>query len=252
MDAIERTLLSFDPISLPEMDKVQLLDRTDTKYIFHISQMENILRKSINEYNILTIKGKQFAQYETHYYDTLDYELYRQHQNGRSNRYKVRFRTYVDSQKSFFEIKFKSNKGRTVKKRLQLSSVGSSMNDEACRFLELNSNLKPETLQKALQINYNRIMLVNKERTERLTIDFGMMYCVDNQEYCFPDLVIAEIKRPRNGKSFFQQIMHETHLRTLSISKYCLGVASFIPNVKTNRFKYKLLYINRLSQTYAN
>jgi hypothetical protein len=251
MNTISDFLIPFDPIRLSEMDKVQLLDRTDTKYIFHINQLGDILGKSIDNYRALTIKGMKYAHYETHYFDTPDYRLYTSHHNGRHNRYKVRFRTYVDSQKSFFEIKFKSNKGRTVKQRIQLPEVECLMNEETCRFLESHSNMKSALLQEALQINYNRIMLVNKEMTERLTIDFGMTYYINGEEHSFPNLVIAEVKQPRNGKSPFREIMHESHIRNLSISKYCLGIASFIPHIKKNAFKYKLLYINKISNAYV-
>ena len=41
------------------------------------------------------------------------------HQNKKLNRYKIRQREYLISDISFFEIKFKSNKGRTIKKRIK-------------------------------------------------------------------------------------------------------------------------------------
>lgn len=53
MNAISDFLQSFNPISLPEMDKVQLLDRRNTKHIFHINQLEEVLNKCNIFYNIL-------------------------------------------------------------------------------------------------------------------------------------------------------------------------------------------------------
>lgn len=252
MNVIPNILTSFEPISLPELDQVQLLDRTDTKYIFHIDQLRDILTQSQNEYKVLTIEGKQYGHYETRYLDTPDYSLYTNHHNGRCNRYKVRFRTYLDSGQSFFEIKFKSNKGRTVKSRMRLRETQHSLSRETSGFLENKTDLKADLLAEAIQINYNRITLVNKSLTERLTIDFDMTYRIDREKHSLPNLVIAEVKQQRNGRSPFRTLMQEEHIQSLSISKYCLGIASFVPDVKTNSFKSKLLYVNKLSNSNAN
>ncbi|MBP1641079.1 MAG: hypothetical protein H6Q17_2662 [Bacteroidetes bacterium] len=252
MNTISDILSSFDPISLPELSEVQLLDRTDMKYIFHIGQLERILAQSQADYKILTIDGQQYGHYETRYLDTPDYSLYTNHHNGRCNRYKIRFRTYLDSGQSFFEIKFKSNKGRTVKERMRLHENQHAMTPESRKFLEEKTDLKADSLAETIQINYNRITLVNKLLTERLTIDFDMTYRIDREDHLFPNLVIAEVKQQRNGHSPFRDIMQDEHIQSLSISKYCLGIASFSPNVKTNSFKSKLLYVNKLSHYNAN
>jgi hypothetical protein len=234
------------------MDKVRLLDRTDTKYIFHIGQLQDILLQSQPKYKVLTIGGQQYGHYETRYLDTPDYSLYTNHHNGKGNRYKIRFRTYVDSDQSFFEIKFKSNKGRTVKSRMKLNESRCFLSEEISGFLENETDLKAESLKEAIQINYNRITLVNKSLTERLTIDFDMTYQVNQETHSFPNLVIAEVKQEKNGRSPFRSLMQEEHIQCLSISKYCLGIASFVPDVKTNSFKSKLLYVNKLSTPNAN
>lgn len=252
MNVIPDILTSFEPISLPELDRVQLLDRTDTKYIFHFGQLQSILAQSTDEYKVLTINGQQFSHYETCYLDTPDFTLYTNHHNGRSNRYKIRFRTYRDSDQSFFEIKFKSNKGRTVKDRMRLNESQCLLSKEISGFLENKTDLKAESLSEAIQINYNRITLVNKSLTERLTIDFGMTYHLNKETHSFPNLVIAEVKQQKNGRSAFCTLMQKEHIQSLSISKYCLGIASFVPDVKINSFKSKLLYVNKLSNSNAN
>jgi hypothetical protein len=251
MNAIPHILTSFEPISLSELNRVQLLNRTDTKYIFHIDQLPKILAESEKEYKVLTIEGQQYGHYETRYLDTPDYALYTNHHNGKCNRYKIRFRTYLDSNQTFFEIKFKSNKGRTIKNRMPLKETQYLLTKETAGFLETKTNLRAGTLTEAAQINYNRITLVNKALTERLTIDFDMTYRIDDEKHSFPNLVIAEVKQQRNGSSPFRTLMQEEHIQSLSISKYCLGIASFVPDVKTNSFKYKLQYINKLSNPNA-
>ena len=63
-------------------------------------------------YKCVEIENKRVSQYQTLYYDTKDMKLYNEHHNGHLNRYKIRHRTYVDSNLSFLEVKFKNNKGR--------------------------------------------------------------------------------------------------------------------------------------------
>ena len=103
----------FLPISLEEMDRVKLMDRTDTKFVFHISELSELLQSISQDYFILDMKGLRAHAYETLYLDTVDFDLFRNHHNGKLNRYKIRYRNYKESALAFFEIKFKNNKGRT-------------------------------------------------------------------------------------------------------------------------------------------
>ena len=108
----------YYPVSLEEMDQVKLMDRVETKFVFNLDSLPRLLSHMETGYRILEISGTRSHCYHTVYYDTPALELYHLHQRGRLNRYKIRFRKYCDSELSFFEIKFKNNKGRTIKKRI--------------------------------------------------------------------------------------------------------------------------------------
>ena len=108
----------FDPIQLEEMEKVKLMNRTDRKYWFHFDFLPELLQTIKHDYYILNIDGKNQLPYTTTYYDTTKNKMYASHHNGKLNRFKIRRRSYVASRISFLEIKFKSNKGRTIKKRI--------------------------------------------------------------------------------------------------------------------------------------
>ena len=110
MQIISEILNRFDGITLKEMDSVALLDRVDTKYLFKVDLLPDILKKIMTEYYVLDIKNVRMSNYETIYYDTEDLSFYNQHHNGKLNRYKIRERCYMDSNLSFFEIKYKNNK----------------------------------------------------------------------------------------------------------------------------------------------
>lgn len=98
-------LARFRPISLPEMDSVALLNRTDTKFLLNTTQLSAALSELSDAYRILEIDANRLNQYQTIYFDTPDYALYRRHHDGALNRYKVRSRAYVDTQLAFLEVK---------------------------------------------------------------------------------------------------------------------------------------------------
>jgi len=109
----------FEPISLADMGRAELMERSDLKFAITFSDLLSLLPSLINEYRVLEIKDKRLFEYDTLYYDTPDYQLYRMHHNGKMNRFKVRRRTYVDSDINFLEAKIKNNKGVTNKLRIK-------------------------------------------------------------------------------------------------------------------------------------
>ncbi len=228
------------------MDSVKLLNRLDIKYIFHRDQLRDILERASADYRVLSIADARFSRYETHYFDTTGYEMYTQHHNGKLNRYKVRFRDYVDSGISFFEIKYKTNKGRTIKERVKNKHQYHLIEGKSGLLLTDKTRYSAEMLHEAIQVNYNRITLVSKNLTERLTIDFGLNFRANGKEHAYPDLVIAEVKQDRASHSPFIALMKEKFIHKRSLSKYCLGIATLNTQVKVNNFKPKILFINNL------
>ena len=242
-------LKTLDSISLGEMNKVKLLDRLDKKYMFHIEQLPEVLALARKDYFALEIDGKKYAGYETTYFDTPDFEMYTKHHNGKLNRYKVRFRTYVDSNLNFFEIKFKTNKGRTKKSRVQIPEKDHSIHGEVVEsLLERKTPYKAPELVPALQVNYNRITLVNRNMTERITIDIGLRFrnVETNAFESVNNLVIIEVKQDGACKSAFRNLLAEQHVLPGSMSKYCLGIVLVKHGVKSNRFQLKIRNINKL------
>ena len=120
MSHIYHILNSFEPIALDKMDKVKLMDRIDSKYMFTLQMLPGILEASKTHYYVTSINDQRYSSYESVYYDTDDYSLYHQHHSGKLNRCKIRQRTYTESKLNFLEIKFKNNKGRTTKTRIKL------------------------------------------------------------------------------------------------------------------------------------
>jgi hypothetical protein len=242
---IQEALNRFEPITLKEMDSVKLMNRTDTKFIFNIRHFAPVMEQIVKDYRVLEVEGKRLSRYETLYYDTGQFDLYNEHHKGKLNRYKIRHRTYIESDIGFLEVKFKNNKGRTIKTRISQKEVPQAWQGECESFLNQTLPFTPHTLQPVIWINYNRLTLVNRHSAERLTIDLGLEFVRDNVSQKLDKLVIAEVKQEKRRASPFMNVMKKHYIREGSISKYCMGIAFTCNNVKKNNFKSKLTTIKQ-------
>ncbi|MFN6037431.1 MAG: polyphosphate polymerase domain-containing protein [Bacteroidota bacterium] len=244
--AFRETIHKFDKISLEEMDGVKLMNRTDTKFTFHENHLNDVLLSIKDKYRVLEINDKRASAYDTLYYDTSALDLYMKHQNGMLNRYKIRHRTYVDSNIGFLEVKFKNNKGRTIKTRIKKKDVPNVFREDSESFLKTQLPFDPSVLVPTVWVNYKRITLVSKFSTERLTIDTDLEFMKDGLNFKMEKLVIAEVKQDRKKVSAFIELMKKLHIREGGISKYCLAVISTFPQIKRNSFKPKLITLKKI------
>lgn len=236
----------FPPIKLDEMDRVKLMNRTDTKYWFHASRLPDILRQIELDYYLLEIDGQAKLPYSTTYYDTNANNMYRTHHNGKLNRYKVRRRTYVSSGISFLEVKFKNNKGKTLKTRISTQGGHSELSQEENAFLDQLIPFDCSELTPSLTNNFSRLTLVNKNFQERCTIDVNLGFKKANKEISLNDLVIVEIKsegRPTNSP--LARALRDERIKSSGFSKYCVGRAITDASLKRNAFKGKLRSIEK-------
>jgi hypothetical protein len=133
------------------------------------------------------------------------------------------------------EIKIKNNKDRTLKFR----APGCKPEDVSSLIYE-HTPYSTAELQEVLQITYNRITLLHKERNEKLTLDSSLVFRKDEHDISFNHHIFAEVKTTDAHHIEFCQIMKLMGIRSGSLSKYCLGVMSFYPGIKQNNFKLSL------------
>lgn len=229
------------------MDNVKLMDRTDLKFIFAASQLPEILTEVRPFYRSLEVAGSRISRYETLYYDTADFHLYNRHHCGKMNRYKMRSRKYVESDLNFFEVKYKNNRGRTIKNRIKTKEIENYLGESSKELLKSITVIDPHSLQPVIWVNYSRITLVNKTSSERLTIDIGLHYVWNDKRIDMGSLIIAEVKQDKaNSLSPIVNVLKQKRIHIGSISKYCLGIASMYDHVKKNNFKEKIRNINKL------
>lgn len=243
---IEGIIDQFNPISLKELDKVKLLNRTDTKFVLDYSTLGKVLSSIKDKYDILCIDNKRTNDYKTLYFDFENFDLYNKHHRGFVDRYKVRIRKYLDSDLCFLEIKHKV-KGRTDKKRIRINDFEDPLSVESLKYILDNSLLDSKMLEAKLYNQFTRITLAHKTEQERITIDFNLSFESKTRPITFSQLVVAEVKQERvNMQSDIVQALKMNGVRPDSISKYCIGSLLLYPHLKYNNFKSKVLKIAKL------
>lgn len=246
---IEKTLL-LPPISLQEMSGIKLMNRTDTKFVATAEQLHAFLLAVQGEYFIQEINDKRIASYHTTYFDTGDYQMYNMHHCGRTTREKIRVRTYLDSNDTFFEIKNKNNHGRTKKKRISIQGHDTvhAEHDAIVPFMAKHAWYSIEEITPVIENWFNRITLVNYGKTERLTIDFNLRFhhLKSDGHDRLEKVAIIELKRDGNVPSPALDILRELRIKRSGFSKYCIGSALTNRSLKRNNFKERLVMIGKM------
>lgn len=251
VDSLMNTLNQFKTHNLSDQDRASLLDRVDDKFVIKHADLSELFTSMLPDYTLLNQGDIYRFQYETNYFDTENFKLFHMHHAGKSNRLKLRIRNYIDSKKSFFEIKKKNNKGLTTKLRKQRAFLFSSSKfDDAFlknAFIELTYPLKSKLI-----VRYQRITFMHKHANQRITIDTQLHFFDPNaKQSCeIKDGAIIEIKRQRGDHSLKHSSVHQylkqKGYRTNTFSKYCMGcLLCQIPNIKHNNFKANLIAIKK-------
>jgi hypothetical protein len=240
-------LSAFAPISLEQMSGVKLMNRTDTKFVTNRTKLYQLLKLAQQDYYIQEIDGERNLEYDTTYFDTRAFDMYNQHQWGHTNRQKIRFRTYCISGLQFMEVKTKNNHGRTKKKRIEVTDMD-VLEKQKHEFLSKHLRYEADTLQPALNNHFSRITLVNKGKTERLTIDSALSFhnLQSDKHMDMGALVIIELKRDGLVSSPVLDMLRQLRIHPHGFSKYCMGSALTNPQLPTNRFKHKLIEIRKI------
>ena len=244
------------------MGGIRLMNRTDTKFVTTEQRLMQLLQRAADDYYVQEIAGRRIASYFTLYFDTAQCDMFRAHHCGHLNRQKLRIRSYVDSDLDFLEVKTKNNHGRTKKRRIELSDAADYRNDRtttATRQLPtgedgvepfLHDNLRYDThgISGKIENRFRRITLVNKAKTERLTIDTGIEFhnLRADRRLTLDNVVIIELKRDGLQPSPILEMLRELRIKPMGFSKYCMGMAMTDDDVRRNRFMTRLVKIEKL------
>lgn len=230
------------------MSGVKLMNRVDSKFLTTLPVLADLLVKASPDFFIQDSNGLRNMRYYTRYFDTDDTQMYVDHQWGKKSRRKIRIRQYLDSNLlPFLEIKDKNNKGRTKKNRVSMA-LGEEI-DEYADFISKNSDFFVGQLSPKIENRFRRITLVNKEKSERITIDTSIEFhnFVSGLDVSLPELVIIEWKRDvRSCSSRLKPLLREFRIPESGFSKYCVGMAMTDFNLRRNRVKKRLRKIDKI------
>ena len=255
-------LSHYEPITLDEMSGIRLMNRTDTKFVTTKPMLRDLLLLAQNDYRVQDIKGERISPYYTVYFDTPDCAMYRCHETGHTNRQKLRIRSYVNSGLNFLEVKTKNNHGRTGKKRITMlgfdprypqHDIAFGPQDDNSQaydeFLAANLGYDPTLLSEKVENHFNRVTLVNKLKTERLTIDFDLQFdnIVTGRHQDMGDIVIVELKRDGLQPSPILKSLMQLGIKPMGFSKYLIGSALTDDTLRHNRIKPRLRQIAKMT-----
>lgn len=235
----------FPVVTLAELEWLSLRDRVESKAIMPLALTPHLIRELSGEFLVLEHERSRSQLYRNLYFDTEDLDFYTDHHNKKLHRHKIRYRSYVDSDVSFLEVKQKLNTGRTVKHRTRVDDVGVVDDDQAALIRE-HTGHEPDLLAPVITIDYHRVTFAAWAGDERVTLDFGLTFSSDDRRLALDSMVIFEVKQAElMHHSPAMEALRRCGLHTTSMSKYCAGVASCVDAVKTNRFKPLLGRIDR-------
>lgn len=241
-------LQKFTSISLGEIGKANFMNRVDTKFPLRADILvQKILPCIADDYYIVEINGLRYMEYETVYFDTPDNYFFRCHHNGKLDRYKVRKRTYVDTGNVFLEVKHKNNKGKTKKKRIEITTSLYKITPGEYGFLSRHTPVDPSTLRPVIQNHFHRITLVRKDMGERCTIDCELGFSDEDVTHETNGFAMVELKHEAGApKSPLQRVLADNRIKESGFSKYCIGrVLNNQEGLKTNLFKEKIRLIQK-------
>jgi hypothetical protein len=239
----------FDPVTLDDQDDSLFKQRFETKYLFSPDLLVKLLERLAGNYRVLSIDDRLIQDYQSLYFDNSEFKFYLDHQNGKLNRHKVRFRKYPGREQTYVEVKFKNNKNQTKKWREKISLSkysGGTLTDRETHFIKPLFNSLPGKLFPRFTVSYARMTLVHKKHNERVTIDFDLSYFMDKKKKQFKCIAVAEVKQGRlSAYSDFFKVMRSFRISPVRFSKYCFGVNQYFPVLKHNSFKSRHLFLNR-------
>jgi hypothetical protein len=221
----------------------------DEKFLLAASVLPDVLALCAGGYRVLEVQGARSSRYSTTYYDTADLLLYHEHATGRLPRRKVRVRSYLDSGVTFLEIKRRDNRKRVKKARIEIRD---GLPRGADRLADLPGNLvqglSTETLREVVTTSFSRVTLVARTGAERVTIDTQLTFAARGAVKVFASAVCVEIKQLRHDRSAARDALRRLAHRPVSLSKYCVGVASVVEGAPVNSLKPMLRRLQRLER----
>lgn len=246
MSWLNGILARFEKADLKEVENAGQQRRTETKFLVPYQDLEGFLNMVAPHYKVLSINNDLVFNYHTQYFDTPAFDMYLSHHNGKLNRFKIRERSYRQTQTSYLEVKFSNNSGRIFKYRIPQPAPGNLQGAAPGQFISSRTPYAAATLLPSLEVLYSRISLINKRGSERVTIDLDLELKAGAKGFKISKFAVVEVKQLHRTKSPVLNGLKDLKIKEQPFSKYCLGVNYLYPGLKKNNFKKKLTALNKL------
>ena len=193
---------------------------------------------------VLEIDGEREFGYRSVYFDSPDLSSYLAAARPRRRRYKVRVRSYLDSDLQFVEVKTRGSRGATVKDRLshpgsayELGAAGRTYVAETLTAAGLHDRgHRVDDLGPVLTVRYRRTTLLLPRSGARATLDTQLSWQLPGAApLALPDLAIVETKSARAATEVDRALWTMRH-RPSTVSKYGTGLAALRPELPSHKW----------------
>ena len=245
----------LNAITLDELNaEASLLTRMDRKYLVPPTDAQNVIDILAPNAQVLQIDGIRSFQYASTYFDTPSLDAFFLAAYKRRRRYKVRTRTYLDSDLCFLEVKTNGSREATVKDRLTYSADDADrLTDEGRDFVVerlVESDTCPpdearqiaDALVPVMDTTYERTTLHLPDDSARATIDAALTWGALGPDGARTDrrvivngLTVMETKNPSTAAPTDRLLWARGH-RPTRLSKYATGMAVLHERLPTNRW----------------
>lgn len=219
-----------------------LLERVDRKYLLTPDAAARALRSLDPATRVLEIAGQRSFAYDSVYFDTEDFAVYRLTAQRRRRRFKLRTRSYLDTGGCFLEVKTKSGRGTTVKTRVPWDTedrawLGPDGHEFAASVLA-EAGADPALigrLEPTVSSTYRRTTLLLPGGS-RATIDTELRWRTPaGAEASAPGHIIIETKSAQR-RSQLDEALWRSGNRPSGISKFGIGTAALHPGLPRNKW----------------
>ena len=245
-DRVESVVRRLPAVDLPTLEAgAALMTRVDRKYVVPLATLDRLVDELDDSWSALEIDGSRLFAYASTYFDTDDLATYRAHLQRRRKRYKVRVRRYVDSGACMLEVKRKGLRGLTVKERQPHQGWRpTELGEEGHAFVHqvlCGYGAAPGGPLRPVVVTSNRrATLASLEGHSRVTVDTDVTCGWEGRTAALrPGYVVLESKVEGHASSV-DRLLRAWGERPVTISKYCVGVASLGLDVPTNPWRRTL------------
>ncbi|MFE9440467.1 VTC domain-containing protein [Streptomyces sp. NPDC006602] len=253
LDSLGTAVGALRPIGLDELvARAELLTRLDRKYMLPVADLPFVLgglglgglgSGGLDEdVQVLEIDGRREFGYRSVYFDTPGLDGYLAAARQRRRRFKLRVRTYLDSDQHFFEIKTRGPRGTTVKHRMPYEGDPHRLDAGARAYAAaVLAQARIDTAglpwQPVLTTSYRRTTLFLPATASRLTLDIGLTWSLPDGTATLrtPERAIVETKAGRAGSGADRLLWSLKH-RPCPVSKYGTGLAALRPDLPSHRW----------------